>query len=164
MDNVIQQLKDNEKPFGLMSAEMKRKMHSLDTKYLQTYEIGEWLDLALPLGETQDVCQYTYRLRADYKEKPEIEEWPTFELDGDLRYKRNLADRSDKGFCIDMASRNPDFIGFKFEDGRFTKWPIRYIDTGHTLLTEITTMSSPWPNFVKVLHATHVLFRRKKQE
>lgn len=72
MDNVIQQLKDNEKPFGLMSKEMQDKANAIGFHgNFRLYLHPGW-------GGIIDNPTYghswmiTYRLRLDYEAKPEI--------------------------------------------------------------------------------------------
>lgn len=158
--SIIEQLKANEKPFGLMSAEMKKKMHSLGTEYLQVYQIGHWLDLKQPLGRIQDMLRYTYRLRPDYEEEPEIEEWPIFTKDDERRYKHHLADSNDPGTYIDLAPRNVNFIGFKLEDGGWYDAPIKPTGPDGKLWSGNITVDDIVEGRVTIRQATHVLFRK----
>ncbi len=74
---------------------------------------------------------------------------------GDLVYKGNTA----SSINIDSVFHNPDFIGFKFEDGGVSVMPIGYGDLSQSL-----DCAAPEIAAKRVLHATHVLFRRKKKE
>ena len=74
MQNLIQQLKDNEKPFGLMGEEMQVKaaaMGLLDN--FQLFVGPGWGGVFKATG-----CRFctgkVYRLRADYEDEPEIVE------------------------------------------------------------------------------------------
>lgn len=155
--SIIDELKANEKPFGLMSEEMQAKAQGIGLRDFEDYlgcNNGNW--------EKDDTGLWlfyrTYRLRPDYEEEPEIEEWPIFELECNLRCKRNLADGDDKGLCIDMVSRDPDFVGFKFEDGQVELTPIVFqSDCSTKSICQFCDLSH-----LKIRHATHALFRRQK--
>ncbi len=74
MENLIQQLKDNERPFGLMSEEMQEKAKEIECyNFLVYWENGKtirWFptDQYLSKGFMRDKA---YRLRADYEDEPE---------------------------------------------------------------------------------------------
>ena len=74
MTDLIQALKDNEKPFGLMSEEMRERLRMVYTPVnLNIYLRGVWTICGS--AEWNDAS--VYRLRPDYKEpeeKPEIVE------------------------------------------------------------------------------------------
>ena len=78
MANIIQQLKDNEKPFGLMSKEMKAKAVSMG--FHSNFRVYSGYGDCGGFGNIIDSPKYgynpklTYRLRSDYAEEPEIEE------------------------------------------------------------------------------------------
>ena len=95
----------------------------------------------------------TFHLRPDYEDEPEIVECEIYRQSNDLYYTH-------RGMCpIYTAFGDPDFIGFKFED--VTDWynePILYEfnekNYGAILPEHIKSGKA------KVLHATHVLFRK----
>lgn len=152
---IIEQLKKNEKPFGLMSVEMQEKAR----------EIGAYGNFCIYMNSgfaTLDcLADYifeghvTYRLRDDYEEKPEIVECEiTMCLVNGLLY-----DPDGHGMLsISEAIKSPDFIGFKFEDGVVKNTP-----------TDVAA-SGAWPNIAelqsrktKALYATHALFWGQKK-
>lgn len=77
MENLIQQLKDNEKCFCLLSSEMQDFIlgcKAEDLEYLSsnsTYKNPEWRTNANSSAEIKRSPLDTFRLRADYEEEPE---------------------------------------------------------------------------------------------
>ena len=75
--DIIQQLKDNERPFGLMSKEMQEKAREIGKRTnFETYcgikSKPPWLPI---IGDSEEfIEEFTYRLHPDYKEEPEIVE------------------------------------------------------------------------------------------
>ncbi len=159
MENIIQQLKDNEKPFGLMSEEMRKRMRELAANsVLEFWNDHEWDCAMMPSfkGST------TYRLRADYEEKPEINECEiSVGRNGTLSYDR---DDGITSCSLGSASSYPDFIGFKFEDGTVMGSPVKYSVPGMTSKGYYTSYEDIKTGQALEHHATHVLFRRKKKE
>lgn len=171
MKNLIQQLKDNEKPFGLMSEEMREKVKSMAPVYLECLSTRSTADNPIWATCEGSVIDWkdgeniisTFHLFSDYKDEPEIVELEIYAIPGPDGFHQDVYDfGGDTEMGLNLVPDGYKCIGFKFEDGKITRWPIRYIDTRHTLLTEITMMSSPWPSFVTVLHAIAVLFRSTK--
>ena len=157
MENIIQLLKDNKKPFGLMSEEMQEKAISLGRDHFEYYAMDmEWHESNGP----EFSRSLTHRLRPDYADEPEIVEYPIFEFNGRLKYKQNLADGDDFGIDIDMAARNPDFIGFRFGDGKM--YPISTVYKFKNKLITYYSIDIDRLDEYEVLHATAVLFRRPK--
>ena len=69
MENIIEALKNNEKPFGLMSEEMQAKVEELviDDTVIQYYSNGcRWQPFTS--GKNSICHSVTYRLRPDYTE------------------------------------------------------------------------------------------------
>ncbi len=152
---IIEQLKKNEKPFGLMSEEMQEKTKKIGMvdNFRLFGNIG-WGGIIKDTGYVF-FTEYTYRLRPDYAEKPEIEKCEIFSGSGDmLSCDMPNGDRH----RVSLMSSFPDFIGFKFEDGIVTFSPVRYKIPGGVFST------FAYKNFAEttVLHATHVLFRRQE--
>ncbi len=160
MYNLIQKLKDNEwLAYGGWPLEMRTKAHGIGYSNFEVRSHGtmKWGFIS---GGFHDVL--ILRLRPDYEEKSGIEEWPVFEGRGDVRFKRNLADGDDKGLCIDVAPRNPDFIGFKYEDGKVGIKPRMYKSKTNNM--NYCPLPIEWfeAGSVEVLTPTAVLFRSKK--
>ena len=155
--NILEQLKQNEKPFGLMSEEMQAKAKEIGkTEFDWFRAIGAWEST---IGEVF-VSGCVYRLRADYEDENEIEECEIFtdKFSGFLRCRLEDGLTMD----IDAAPHYPDFIGFKFEDGTVLAVSVMYHFCGNR--TDETSIHEEKDDEAKVLHATHVCFRRKKQE
>ncbi len=162
MESVIKLLKDNEKPFGLMSEEMQAKMRDVDAAAFQRFSArdnGTWCDHDM----TDRVFLYDvpYRLRPDYEDEPEIVECEIYSArDGNV-YIDVYDFEDEEEIRLDVIPVGYKRIGFKFEDGNMSASPVRYRNRSgaiwHTVPLEDVA------DF-EVLHATHVLFRRKKQE
>jgi hypothetical protein len=72
---IIQALKENEKPFGLMDKELQEKAKNIKRGNFQCYQTiaGVWKDSYVMTGDagTDFDLVFTYRLRPDYQEEPE---------------------------------------------------------------------------------------------
>lgn len=161
--DIIEALKNNEKPFCKMENKTQVKLADFwKTRHIEVLdEGGDWSKIS-EYEYDSPALHITYRLRPDYQKEPEIEAWPVFEHQGDLRFKRNLADMSDMGFCIDMAGRNPDFTGYLYEDGFICTESRRYLDSRGTT-SVLATLEELEKGKLKVLTPTHVLFRKEKK-
>ncbi len=164
MNNVIKQLKKNEKPFGLMSEEMQEKANAMDKSNGQDFQVfqrGGWKNNHLNNGGYNPTL--AYRLRPDYAEKPEIVECEIRKEGaiGDFIYKRTPT--AERVSYLHHAGNKPDFIGFKFEDGLIRAAPLAYRrQDGHCDTTSHVSLVSLGMEADEVLHATHVLFRRQE--
>lgn len=166
--DTIQALKDNEKPFGLMTAEMQEKAKEIGHEHFECYENTkkhEWGPLS-QFNEYRFGQEYTYRLRADYSEEPEIVE---------CEVRLNPPGRDyycyDKGGNFSAQSlckavNDPDFIGFLYKDPRMaceskrSALPRLYLN-----IKERDTYCHIGSNAyddMEVLTPTHVLFRKDK--
>ena len=156
--NLIQELKDNKRPFGLMSddpqklAEMQATAKSIGRQEFQWYS-----DDGFEFGSSPIFYQgNTYRLRPDYGDVPEIEECGIrVDSCGDLTYKRigGIYD-------IDTAFRNPDCIGFKFSDGIIRGASVAYTRPAQEGFHSTVSRGALLAGTSEVVRATHVLFRR----
>lgn len=153
MNNILQQLKDNEKPFGLMSEEMQREIVRHKFKgHRQVYSCGGQWETHDP--DTSLNVDDTYRLRADYEDEPEMVECE-IEL-----FKNELMYLSVSGVWtkVSHAPNKPDFIGFKFESGQVEFSSIVFKSSCSTKsICQFRDLAD-----LEIVHATHVLFRRKK--
>ena len=109
MDNLIQQLKDNEKPFGLMSEEMQVKANEIGCTEFDYYGTNVWE--SYPSGDfyNDQAC----RLRADYEDEPEI-------VECEIRCNDSVGKFYFDGLNMCPLSpvfNRPDFIGLNV-DGR----------------------------------------------
>ncbi len=163
---LIDLLKKNRYAFGMwtdpecygpeIGKEMQEKASEIGKQYFQFYQYSAGGFKAITgKYDATFFGDHTYRLRPDYEEEPEIEECEIYLDNDDFSYKR-FGDARPKVIC--RADNDPDFIGFKFEDGVVSGVPVRYLLTcGH-----FNTFAFKEFAEVKVLHATHVLFRRQK--
>ncbi len=154
MNNVIKQLKDNEKPFGLMSEEMQKKAREIGLRDFEDYlgcNNGRW--------EKDDnglwLYYRTYRLRPDYAEEPEIEECEITEEEGHLHFRMPS---SAMRHSLHQACDHREFIGFKYESGQVELTPIVFkSDCSTKSICQFRDLAG-----LEILHATAVLFRRQK--
>ncbi len=152
MADLIKQLMDNKEAFGLMSPEMQEKAKGIGmVNYFRLFGNVGWGGI---IKDTSYVffTEYAYRLRSDYEEKPEIVECEIYSK-GTLYYR----DIGGIQRSLSRAIEHPDFIGFKFEDGTILACPVMYHFDGNRT-DEINGLEM---EDVKILHATHVLFRRQ---
>ena len=171
MDNIIQQLKKNKIVFGLMSEEMQEKARDIGITgnfYLfqhlcGTEKIWKFIRYDESCNSTNDlfVSGTTYRLRPDYKDEPEIVEYK-ITIGGCTAWMGKLVYTDERvleqGIC--EACADPDFIGFKFESGQVELTPIVFkSDCSTKSICQFRDLAD-----LEVLHASHVLFKRKKQE
>lgn len=152
--NMLEQLKQNEKPFGLMSAEMQEKAREIGKPFFLFWDGDKWT--------ARGVCavfgdEYAYCLRADYKDEPKIVECAIFASGVQLMYAGPSGPTG-----IHKACKDPDFIGFKFEDGSWYEVPIKPVNRSDSLPGRNITLDDIVSGSIRVLHATHVLFRRPK--
>lgn len=154
--NIIQQLKDNEKPFGLMSEEMQEKAREVGQPEFEMYMKDDtWMRCGgCNNFHSPKITDQTYRLRPDFAEEPEIVECEIYVTHRQLMY---MGQSGPTG--IHKACKDPDHIGFKFEDGAIGPTPIHYRDAGGDIYCKL---GDGRLDEITVLHATHVLFRRQK--
>ena len=153
MSDVIQALKDNEKPFGLMTAEERQSCTDI---------AGDNFDWVDPSGEWQGAIgvkfhnHQTYRLRDDYKPEPEIVRIP---IDPPSHSIRCLSfQKSDNIRPLTAAPEYPDFIGFEYEDGNIYPQPVMYSENGgFHFISSIKRFASGKDIAVR---PTHVLFKK----
>jgi hypothetical protein len=162
MKDIIQALKENEKPFGLMSAEMQeaiQKQYEADVGSIECIEhFSNWVRCgSINPKENQHL---TYRLRPDYEPEPEVVKCPIREPDScnmmwfDVTSLGEAkADSHTMDFC--SCTMHKDFIGFLYEDGTVIPMPRKYSGEG------AVKMLPGWNENLKVLTPTHVLFRKK---
>ncbi len=66
--NIIEQLKQNEKPFGLMSREMQDKAEEIGKEHFVWWQDTRWRGTAPTFSFSNNV----YRLKSSYTEKPKV--------------------------------------------------------------------------------------------
>jgi len=148
---LIEALKKNEKPFGKMTAEMKEAMFEIGIPHFQRYMyLNAWHG-----NLNSFASELTYRLRPDYEMEPEIMENVVFKVGKKLMTNITFNKRTTLSEAVD----HPDFIGFRYGTGIILPYPVCYDVDG-----ESTYQDSVHPDEAeyKVIHATHVLFKRSK--
>lgn len=158
---LIQALKDNEKPYCLMTSDMKRLAEKIRKEKLATSDflMMNISGVFLLNANLNEFClRDTYRLRPNY-EPPEDKAGVECEVyvseKGYLHY-RTAGHKP----VLSKAIDNPDFIGFKYEwtDGaRISTAPRLYYGDG--MFSEMLRFSNL--EAIEVLTPTHVLFRSK---
>jgi hypothetical protein len=155
--DIIEALKENEKPFGLMSKEMQDETEEIGKiNFLVSIANngGEWVSTA---PGNKSLCPSdVYSLRSDYKEEPEVVKVLIHpNSSGCLVYDK--ADGVGMPWPpISRAVNDPDFIGFLYEDEKIASYPRRYDHpVGMSVITEGDVSNC------KVLTPTHVLFKGK---
>lgn len=159
MTDIIEQLKANEKPFGLMSEEMQQRATEIGIGEFWVYtEFGQMGLLQPPVWGKHPKrfeWDHAFRLRPDYEE-PEIEECEIYEDGGHLHFQYCMFEGN--RHAIHQAIDHPDFIGFKFEDGMVGPASIYYRDA----VGNAYCKAADGIDEITVLHAKSVLFRRMK--
>ncbi len=162
MKNLIEQLKDNEKPFGLMSEEMKKEAVDIGIPMFEVWQSDRWQspsEVVHCYGAIKFLdFDFTYRLRPGYAEKPEIEECEISPPNSDGTKWVRVAEDHTMDFCSCMMHK--DFLGFKFEDG--TMYPMSTVYKFKGRGMTYYSMDIDRVDEYEVLHATHVLFRKTK--
>ncbi len=166
--NLIKLLKQNEKPFGLMSEEMQAKAVELgfhgNFQLYSDFQLYSGYGSDGGFGAIIDNPDYgynrklTYRLRPDYQEEPEIVECEIYEKDSHVQgcYTKAYDFGDQRGLGLAQYPNGYKRIGFKFEDGCMRTTPVYY------QLESYTNDQVRIEDDHTVLHATHVLFRRQK--
>ncbi len=168
MDNLIQQLKDNEKPFGLLSEEMQAKLKTIDSKDIECLQAAEQADwhscFNYSLTNIINHPTNTYRLRADYEEEPEIVECELYTAPS--MHKGFVLDVYDFGIDRDLSialvPNGYKRVGFKFEDGTVFGSPVKYSLPGMTSKGYYASYEDLKTSQALEHHAVAVLFRRSK--
>lgn len=156
----IEALKQNQVPFGLMSAELQEAMKKInEPKVIGIFDYwgeGEW-------HQTGRSCldnSYAYRLRPDYKPESIVE--CEIKVGSSVKYDKCLVFyKPTFEEPISQACDHPDFIGFKFgdNDNIVHGLPIMYSVAGQTNRGYYTPLEHLESGIAHVHHATAVLFR-----
>ncbi len=161
MTNVIQQLKDNEKPFCLLSSEMQDFIlgcKAEDLEYLSSEsgcESPVWRINANSPDEIKRATIDTYRLRPDYADEPEIVEHRIYGAEG----HRHYVDGAAQVHSLHQAMDHDDSIGFRAE-GWIWGRAYKSKDTGNVCLMIPANLLSEYE--VCDMANAHVLFRGTK--
>ncbi len=145
MKDIIKALKENKKPFGLMSEELRHAMVCDFIKDdIEYYQGPAWVGKDEDKGFGGFALDKTYRLRADYTED-EYELCEITELGENLVFNYN-----GRHWSITEAFQFARFDGFRFQDiydDEPQKEPWLRLDKHHD------------GNY-KMTHATHVVFKK----
>ena len=161
MDNkLIQALKKNEKPFGLMTDEMQEAALELTADKFWLYVGGDWIGQCMIAEEWNKGFKTakTYRLLPSYEQEPEIEECEVrLTADGELGYMRD-------GFWCGLyyVTNKPDFIGFKYKDKRIKDGQRVVACARLYLAPDGFTCINGMEDNDEVLTPTHCLFKKSQ--
>ncbi len=163
--NILEQLKQNEKPFGLMSAEMQEKMIEIGKQNLDCFwpqNGGTW-NAAYTTDEIYCGTD-TYRLRPDYEEEPEIVECELYNKESQTRgcYIKAYDFGNKTGLGLAQYPDGYKRIGFKFKDGTVMGTPVKYSVPGMTSKGYYASYEDLKTSQALEHHAIAVLFRRPK--
>lgn len=113
--DILKQLKENERPFGLMSEEMQEKAKEIGQSEFEMYmKTNEWLQCGDKNNFPQPIVNdQTYHLPPDYEEESVVRV-PIEEEHGQLMYRGKAQ--------IHKAVSDPDFIGFEVDDWIWGGW------------------------------------------
>jgi hypothetical protein len=156
-NKIIQALKDNEKPFGLMTEEMRSKATEIGRSHNFEYynHDNTWI-LAAIHGDFD--YNSTYRLRSDYQEKPEIIECKVVPYNQSaIGYETTPGGSV---FGLTHAFERANFLGFKYDTGDITHAARMYKSIDNSYICHAISDDDSIDNFLAVT-PTHVLFRSK---
>ena len=154
--DLIKALKNNEKPFGLMTQEMQDKAKEIGRSRFQYYRSdneGEWHDCRVDFEYS---VVSAYRLKADYTEESGVIECDVFESCGQLVY------RKDGCYTLSLAVNNPNFIGYKYEGYYCNGERSPVVSQPWMYASDTKTIAATKRDlYIAPIHATHVLLRSK---
>ncbi len=163
MKDLIEQLKSNDKPFGLMSEEMQAKAKEIGKGgYFEFYNESGNSGVWTPNNRdsiNEFACDMTYRLRADYTE-PAEDEYESCEISvdpetGKLCYRRHAHVEE----FIYTASSLPNFAGYRYEDGKICDTDLRFLDKAGSDLWGVTLEQIKSGEAIP-FRPTHVVFKK----
>ncbi len=155
--NLIKELKENEKPFGLMSKEIQDKARKIGAQDFQFFS-DNWVSTL----QSFSPHYYTYRLRPDYVEEPEVVKCEIYTVECRPGFNIEVYDFGDeKEVDITLTPIGYVKLGYLYEDGMVSASPrvykhrqggteVRWLYTDNGIL-----------NKTDVLTPTHVLFKGK---
>ena len=153
MNKLIKQLKNNEKPFGLMSEEMQAKAKEIGRSgNFSVFACGGWQDCTSDSG-VFDIW-FAYRLNADYTE-PAEDEYELCEIHMDAG---QLCYQSGKYPHVFLASAvgDPNFAGYLYEDGEMSPFTVKYRYNG--IICDV--VREQHRGEAEVLRPTHIVFKK----
>lgn len=156
--SVIEDLKNNEKAFDFMTAEMQEKAkdigyHEFDCHLVQAGV--KWTRVTSGVGAFEDIR--TYRLRPDYSEEPEIVEY-------EFAYKVIDGGFKIEGYFYEDGQFHPLThipdgyvrVGFKYVNGAITAREMVYTNE---VVTKETMVADDLKTY-EVLTPSHVVFKK----
>jgi len=91
--NIIQQLKDNERVFGLMSTEMQAKITTFSREDIQSYSDTGWETCKIDMDGYDSMETWTFRLRPDYEGKTDTIEIKRIAIEAVMEILQKELDR-----------------------------------------------------------------------
>ncbi len=151
---IIEALQKNEKPFGLMSDELREAFRDIYTPLnLDIYLSNGWMIC----GSSDWNDESVYRLRNDYKPESDIVECEI--VDGEyIELHKNGAYERRKP--LSKAFNDIRFMGFKYADGIIRPTPTYFGGKFSNTYSQIAADDFKAGNYT-ILHVTHVIFKGK---
>lgn len=151
---IIEALKKNEKPFGLISEVLRNEAKRIGRSQFHKYYDSQWEKL--PVTPMPFLTGNTYRLCSSYEEKPEIVKC---ERKGDS-YERVFPDGSTKIYDLFECLECKSFAGFLFECGMVRVDAMAYKPKdGYEGVHHRTEINGLKSGEIEVMRATHALFQ-----
>ena len=145
--DLIEALKKNERPFRLMSLEMRQKAKEIGKEMFEVYGGNGWHKAI----DANWMAIQAYRLHPDYQEQPEIVECVIgMSRDGQCL----VCSHHGSTLGISCAPDHPDFIGFKY-----TGDSNAYVEARRYKDNNPTRTYSVWAVGRIATVPTHALFR-----
>lgn len=110
---LIERMKKNEKPFGLLNCKEQRLLCSIGREFCQYYAAKGFPWLELNRGDNQFDETLTYRICPDYAPEPEVIRCEVYEKDGQLYYDHPVQ----KSCFLNEALNDKDFIACEYVGG-----------------------------------------------
>ena len=138
--NIIEQLKQNEKPFGLMSREMQDKAEEIGKEHFVWWQDTRWRGTAPTFSFSNNV----YRLKSSYTEKPKVIELEIYKSGRGLWIQSN--DRPHLYTNAPALCPEPGyyFAGFKYSDGIVARNTTRWVAPNGCVMYCHTQDLSSW--------------------
>jgi hypothetical protein len=163
--SIIEALKKNTEAVCLMPEELRKAMLCMDSKLFECLQSvsgvsrPEWRRVTSVWTHDTDATQ-TFKLNDDYQPAPSVIECEVrLNEDNHLWYYTPSGVEFRAG-CISRCIHDPNFIGFKYEDGKILPYSVRYVpgikNVSGLFLGDIESGE------YSVERPTHVLFRRAK--
>lgn len=111
---LIERMKKNEKPFGLLNCKEQRLLCSIGREFCQYYAAKGFPWLELNRGDNQFDETLTYRIRPDYAPEPEVIRCEVMLQNNNVVY---IIESQRAGILLYKALGNKNYIESEWADG-----------------------------------------------